>query len=168
METAVRQGAKVYVDDEYYYELLGTKMFVWSIGNGPVQLVRNVSNVFKSQGVVIQYTDGAIATVRRRAVKYEWIPQAVAINKTKMVVWFALDDPPVVESIGVAGDSTDMSATQTLIFGKIVKEIGSRRAAIVTSAFELVERYDTELESISARVDELMASIYDAKTKERE
>ena len=49
-----------------------------------------------------------------------------------------------------------------------MKEIGSRRAAIVTSAFELVERYDTELESISARVDELMASIYDAKTKERE
>ena len=57
---------------------------------------------------------------------------------------------------------------QTLIFGKIVKEIGSQRAAIVTSAFELVGRYDTELESISARVDELMASIYDAKTKERE
>ena len=49
-----------------------------------------------------------------------------------------------------------------------MKEIGSRRAAIVTSASELVEGYDTELESISARVDELMASIYDAKTKERE
>ena len=64
LETAVRQGAKVYVDDEYYYELLGTKVFVLSIGNGPVQLVRNVSNVFKSQGVVIQYTYGAIATVR--------------------------------------------------------------------------------------------------------
>ena len=57
---------------------------------------------------------------------------------------------------------------QTLIFGKSVKEIGSRRAGIVTSAVERVERYDTELESISARVDELMASIYDAKTKERE
>jgi hypothetical protein len=160
-EKNLASRARVFVDDEFFYEFLPKSQTLYVFADGkPVQQVKMVANVFKSRELVIEYIDGTIGTVGRQPVLLETPPIGAVANGEILVTWETVTGPPVITDLG----SVDLPLIRRCgnLADKKKRELDARQEALFAQADQLTGLFEKRLAAIADHAEDLIQRIPDS------
>jgi hypothetical protein len=159
-EKSLASRARVFVDDEFFYEFLPKSQTLYIFADGkPVQQVKMVANVFKSDEIVIEYIDGTIGTVGRAPVLLANPPIGAVASGGLLVTWDTLTGPPVLTQL----DPVDVALIRRCdnLSTKKKRELDQRQADLFVQAAHLTTGYENRLDAIADMAEDRTQRIPD-------
>jgi hypothetical protein len=152
--------ARVFVDDEFFYEFLPKSQTLYVFADGePVQQVKQVANVFKSGEIVIEYIDGTIGTVGRPPIPFEEPPIAVVSDGQQLIAWIQRENDPIVHELS----EVDLPLIRRCdnLGEKLKRKLDAQQAELFTKADELKKKFERKMQDIETRATGLIDRVSD-------
>jgi hypothetical protein len=143
--------SRVFIDDEFFYEFLPKSQTLYVFVDGhPVQLVKQIANVYKSQEVVIQYVDGNLSTVGRPLHEFESPPIAAVADGEKLIAWFTIEEQPIVIEI----DKVECPLVRRFahLISRMKNDLQQHQASILEKTEAIAAEYGERIEIIKESI----------------